>query len=43
LLADGIEMGGGVFPPVPDPDAAYADAVGEGEAWLQDHPPGTAT
>lgn len=38
LIEDGEEMGGGVFPPVPNPeepefDEAYQDALDEGESW----------
>lgn len=40
LFEDGEEMGGGVFPPVPnteepDFDEAYQDALNEGEDWLR--------
>ena len=44
LLQDGIEVGGGVFPPSDGPDAeaalsdAHADALSEGEAWLASRP-----
>lgn len=39
LFEDGEEMGGGVFPPVPnteepDFDEAYQDALNEGEDWV---------
>lgn len=39
LFEDGQEMGGGVFPPVPeteraDFDEAYQDALDEGEGWV---------
>ena len=40
LFEEGAEMGGGVFPPVPNTDepefdAAYQDAIDEGENWMQ--------
>ena len=39
LFEDAEEMGGGVFPPVPnteepDFDEAYQDALNEGEGWI---------
>jgi len=40
LFEDGEEMGGGVFPPIPnnegtDFDEAYQNALDEGESWTQ--------
>jgi len=40
LYDDGLELGGGIFPPMPntdDPefDEAYQDAIDEGEQWIE--------
>jgi hypothetical protein len=34
LLLDHEEMGGGIFPPDPDPAAAWEDAAAKGESWV---------
>jgi hypothetical protein len=40
LYEEGHEMGGGVFPPMPNQDTpeydeAYQDAIDEGERWIE--------
>jgi hypothetical protein len=35
LLEDGKEMGGGYFPPIPHPHAAYVDLLGLAVDWIE--------